>query len=62
MNSFHREAPALIICSVLGIVGFIVSVGWGKTTGREMDRDTILFLAKVWVGIALAGMVLAFIM
>jgi len=46
----------------VGIVGFVISLGWGKATGRDMDRDTKLLLAKVWGGIALFGMVLTLIM
>ena len=60
--SISKEAPALVIDLGIGVVGFVLSVGWGKVTGRNMERDTILFLAKLWGGIALFGMILAFIM
>jgi hypothetical protein len=56
------KSPALIIDLVIGIAGFSLSVGWGKASGRKMDRGTMLFLAKLWGGIALFGMVLAFVM
>ncbi len=46
----------------VGIVGFTVSLGWGKTTGRDMDRDTVVFLAKMWGGIVLFGLTLNLIM
>lgn len=59
---FSKEAPALVIDLGIGVVGFVLSIGWGKVTGRIMERDTILFLAKLWGCIALFGMVLAFIM
>ncbi len=36
--------------------------GWWKVSGRELDRDTKIFLAKICGGICLFGMVLAFIM
>jgi hypothetical protein len=62
LASISKEAPALLIDLGIGVVGFVLSVGWGKVSGRNMDRDTTLFLAKVWGGIALFGMVLAFIM
>jgi hypothetical protein len=46
----------------IGIVGFALAVGWGKATGKKMDRATVIFLAKVFGGIALFGMALAFIL
>ena len=49
-----------IDCAV-GIVGFLLSWLWGRTTGREMDADTLKFLAYVWGGIALFGVVMLFI-
>ena len=62
LASISKEAPALVIDLGIGVVGFVLSVGWGKVTGRNMERDTILFLAKLWGGIALFGMILAFLM
>jgi hypothetical protein len=62
LASISKEAPALIIDLGIGVVGFVLSIVWGKVSGRDMDRDTVLFLAKVWGGIAAFGMVLAFIM
>jgi hypothetical protein len=62
LASISKEAPALIIDLGVGVVGFVLSIVWGKVSGRDMDRDTVLFLAKVWGGIAAFGMVLAFIM
>lgn len=43
----------------IGVVGFVLSFGWGKVSGRTMDRDATLFLVKIWSGIAAFGMVLA---
>jgi hypothetical protein len=62
MSSAGSEAFVLSIDLAVGIVGFVISLGWGKATGRDMDRDTKLLLAKVWGGIALFGMVLTLIM
>jgi hypothetical protein len=62
LASISREAPALMIDLGIGVVGFVLSIGWGKVSGRNMDRDSVLLLAKVWGGIAVFGMVLAFIM
>jgi hypothetical protein len=45
----------------IGVVGFVLSFLWGKLSGRNMDRDTIVVLATVWSGIAIFGMVLAFV-
>jgi hypothetical protein len=42
----------------VGIVGFLLSFGLGKLTGRDMDRDTVLFLAKMWGGIVLFFLVI----
>ena len=44
-----------------GIVGFLASLSWGKVIGRDMDRDTVLFLAKIWGGIILLFLVIDFI-
>jgi hypothetical protein len=51
----------LAIDLVVGVVGFFLSVQWGKATGRDMDRDTRMFLAKMWGGIALFGMIMLFV-
>ncbi|WP_124849336.1 hypothetical protein [Acidipila sp. EB88] len=59
--SIHKEAPALIIDVAIGIVGFVFSLGRGKASGRSMDGDTTICLAKVWAGIAILGMALAFV-
>jgi hypothetical protein len=40
----------LIVDVVVGFVGFGLSILWGKVTGRDMDRDTVLFLGKLWGG------------
>jgi hypothetical protein len=57
-----KELPVLIIDVVGGLVGFGLAVGWGKVSGRDMNRDTVVFLAKIFGGIALFGMFLAFVM
>lgn len=57
-----KEAPVLLIDLVGGIVGFIIALGWWKVSGRNVDRDSTIFIAKIFAGIALFGMVLAFIM
>jgi hypothetical protein len=61
-SKLAREIPLLMIALGIGIVGFALAVGWGKATGKTMDRATVVFLAKVFGGIALFGMALAFIL
>jgi hypothetical protein len=51
----------LIMDIVVGLLGFGLSVLWGKFTGRDMDRDTRFFLGKVWTGIAIFGMIMLFV-
>jgi len=46
---------------LVGMVGFGLSIAWGKFSGRDMSRDTVLFLAKMWGGISLFGMVMLLI-
>jgi len=36
--------------------------GWWKISGRQLDRDATVFIAKICGGLCLFGMVLAFIM
>jgi hypothetical protein len=57
-----KEAPVLLIDLVGGIVGFIIAMGWWKVSGRTVDRDSTIFIAKIFGGIALFGMFLAFVM
>ena len=44
----------------VGLVGLGLSVLWSKATGRDTDRDTVIFLAKMWAGISIFGMIMAF--
>jgi len=61
LAGIDRLAPPLIIMSGLGVVGFVLSLGWSKLVGRGWDRDKVVFLAKMWGGIALAGIILVFV-
>ena len=47
LASISKEAPALMIDLGIGVVGFVLSVGWGKVSKRNMDRDTVLLLVKM---------------
>ena len=60
-SKLTKLIPLIVIVWGVGIVGFVLSLGWGKTSGKEMDRDTVIFLAKVWSGIALFGTIVGFI-
>jgi hypothetical protein len=57
-----KEAPVLLIDLIGGVVGFILALGWWKISGRTVDRDSTIFIAKIFGGIALFGMFLAFVM
>ena len=61
MTSIARVVPVLIIILGVGIVGFVMSLGWSKVAGAGWDRDKIVFLAKMWGSIVLVFFVLAFI-
>jgi hypothetical protein len=60
--SISRDGPVLVMDLGIGVVGFLLCFIGGKASGREMDRDTTMFLVKMWGGIALFGMVLVFIL
>jgi len=62
MSKAGATAFVAAIILAVGIVGFVASLGWGKASGREMDRDTVLFLAKVWGGGVLVFWILNVIM
>lgn len=62
LASISKESPALLIDLGIGVVGFVLSFAWSKVSGRTMDRDATLLLVKIWGGIAIFGMVLAFVM
>ncbi len=57
-----KELPVLVIDLVGGSLGFLMSVGWWKASGRALDRDTTIFIAKVFTGIVAFGMALAFLL
>jgi hypothetical protein len=45
--------PLVEIDVAVGLIGSLAAIGWGKANGREMDRDTVLFLCKMFGGISL---------
>ena len=54
--------PVLLIAVVGGVGGFFLSLGWWKASGRAIDRDVVILMAKVFGSIACLGILLAFIM
>ncbi len=56
-----KVAPPLIIILGVGIVGFVMSLGWSKVAGGNWDHGKVIFLAKMWSGIVFAGIVITFV-
>jgi hypothetical protein len=52
----------LIIDIGAGIVGFVVSVGWWRLSGRKLDRDALILLGTIFGGITIFGAIPAFVM
>jgi hypothetical protein len=53
--------PLVEIDVAVGVIGCLLAIGWGKSSGREMDRDTVLFLCKLFGGISLAFLIVILI-
>jgi len=55
-----KHLSGIIAISVgVAAIGWILSLGWYQATQREKpDRDTILFFAKLWLGIGALGILL----
>ncbi len=53
--------PLVEIDLAVGVIGCLLAIGWGKTTGRQIDRDTVLFLCKMFGGISLAFLIIILI-
>ena len=53
--------PLIEIDLFVGIVGFALSVVWGKFTRRDMVRDTVLFLGKMFGGISFVFLIIIFL-
>ena len=45
--------PLVEIDIAVGVIGTVLAIGWGKIVRRNMDRDTVLFLCKMFGGISL---------
>jgi hypothetical protein len=53
--------PLVEIDVAVGVIGCLLAIGWGKTIGRETDRDTVLFLCKMFGGISLVFLIIIII-
>jgi len=55
-----NEATALMALTsfAVGIIGFLASLGWSKAIGSDLDREKVIFLAKMWGGIVAFGVFL----
>jgi hypothetical protein len=53
--------PLVEIDLAVGMVGFVLALCWGKLVRRNMDRDTIIFLGKMFGGISLCFLVVIFL-
>lgn len=54
MSRVETTALIAVVTLVVGIIGFLASMGWSKATGNDLDRDKVIFLAKMWGGIVAA--------
>ena len=48
MSRGETTALIALVLLAVGVAGFLMSLGWSKATGRDLDRDKVLFLAKAW--------------
>jgi hypothetical protein len=49
------------IAAVVVIVGYFIGVNWFKMTGRDVDRETKLFIFKFMLGAAAVGLTIGFL-
>ena len=56
----RNETTALIsvVFGAVGVIGFLASLGWSKAIGKEIDRDKIIFLTKLWGGFVIVFVLL----
>ena len=58
-----NELQFFILAPATGVVGFVLSVLWGRISRPEsFDRDTIVFLGKMWLGLVVFFLVIYFIL
>jgi hypothetical protein len=58
----NREQQAVLIDVVFAIIGFILSILWGKISRTTMTRGTVKTLGMIWIGLAIFGIVMIFVM
>lgn len=46
----HLQSAVFVIVMdlLVGLLGFALSINWSKATERTVDRDSTIFLAKMW--------------
>lgn len=58
-----NDLQFFILVPATGVVGFVLCVLWGCISrSTSFDRDTAIFLAKIWFGIVTAGIILGLLM
>jgi hypothetical protein len=50
--------PLVEIDLGVGIIGTLLAIAWGKISGRDTDRNTVIFLCKMFGGISLAFLII----
>ena len=60
--TLDRALPGIFVEVCTGIIGFILSLGWWKVTGRTVDRKVVLVLASIFGVIMIGGTILIFIL
>jgi hypothetical protein len=61
-HSLSQMAPLFGMDIGVGVAGFVLSIIWGKMSRTRMTKGTVRLLAIAWIGIAIAGVVMAFVM
>lgn len=60
----EKTLSNLLVCGLeilVGAVGYGLCCVWWKVSGRDIDRDALSFLGKMWGGIVLFGIVMVFL-
>ena len=53
--------PLVLIDVGVGLVGTLLALGWGTLTRRQMGRDTVLFICKMFGGLSLVFLLFMFL-
>jgi hypothetical protein len=59
----NRSVATILLLVGTGIVGLVLSVLWGRMTRPDsFDRDTVVFLAKMFGSISVGGVIVFLIL